>query len=90
MEQVDILYRNSSVLDLSQLSKLVKLTQSQTSHRSVRKSNEFRKKILADNMHHEDKEAYQNAKANGRTEHVEKPETQENRFSNDNDSANAV
>lgn len=51
LEQVDILYRNSSII----------------------KSNSFRKQILAENMHDEDKEAYQQNKSEaGKHEHVEK------------------
>ncbi|ORY49729.1 general substrate transporter [Leucosporidium creatinivorum] len=51
LEQVDILYRNSSIL----------------------KSNAFRKQILAENMHDEDKEAYQQNKSEaGQAQHVEK------------------
>ncbi|KAL8292787.1 hypothetical protein RQP46_001399 [Phenoliferia psychrophenolica] len=50
LEQVDLLYRNSSIL----------------------KSNEFRKKILAENMHDEDTEAYSQPKAAGAVQHNEK------------------
>ncbi|SCV69442.1 BQ2448_2462 [Microbotryum intermedium] len=51
LEQVDILYRNSSIVN----------------------SNAFRKRILDENMHDEDKEAYLAAKSeSGKIEHVEK------------------
>lgn len=53
LEQVDILYRNSS----------------------IRKSNSFRKQILAENMHDEDKDAYNIPKGNaGVVDHKEKAE----------------
>ncbi|SGY77132.1 BQ5605_C005g03561 [Microbotryum silenes-dioicae] len=49
--QVDILYRNSSIVN----------------------SNAFRKRILDENMHDEDKDAYLAAKGeSGKTEHIEK------------------
>jgi len=52
-EQVDILYRNSS----------------------IRKSNTFRKQILAENMHDDDKDAYNAAPKNtGAIDHKEKAE----------------
>ncbi|SCZ97155.1 BZ3500_MvSof-1268-A1-R1_Chr4-2g07027 [Microbotryum saponariae] len=51
LEQVDILYRNSSIIN----------------------SNAFRKRILDENMHDEDKDAYLAAKGeSGKTEHIEK------------------
>ncbi|KDE04829.1 hypothetical protein MVLG_04793 [Microbotryum lychnidis-dioicae p1A1 Lamole] len=51
LEQVDILYRNSSIVN----------------------SNAFRKRILDENMHDEDKDAYLAAKGeSGKTEHIEK------------------
>ncbi|GAA6017582.1 hypothetical protein JCM11491_005291 [Sporobolomyces phaffii] len=52
LEQVDILYRNSSIL----------------------KSNKFRKQILAENMGHETRDAYNAPKATGTAEHKEKAE----------------
>ncbi|GAA5851648.1 hypothetical protein JCM3766R1_002015 [Sporobolomyces carnicolor] len=54
LEQVDILYRNSSIL----------------------KSNKFRKQILAENMGHETREAYNAPKATGTAEHKEKAEVE--------------
>ncbi|GAA6062675.1 hypothetical protein JCM10212_002498 [Sporobolomyces blumeae] len=50
LEQVDILYRNSS----------------------IRKSNQFRRKILAENLHDEDKDAYNIPKNQGAVDHKEK------------------
>ncbi|GAA6064442.1 hypothetical protein JCM10212_000141 [Sporobolomyces blumeae] len=50
LEQVDILYRNSSIL----------------------KSNQFRKRILDEDMHHDDKAAYNVNKNQGTFEHQEK------------------
>ncbi|KAK4699649.1 MFS transporter, SP family, sugar:H+ symporter, partial [Phenoliferia sp. Uapishka_3] len=55
LEQVDILYRNSSIL----------------------KSNEFRKKIMAENMHDDDTEAYKQPKLVGNVQHNEKAVTRD-------------
>ncbi|GAA5936407.1 sugar porter family MFS transporter [Sporobolomyces koalae] len=57
LEQVDILYRNSSILH----------------------SNKFRKQILAENMHDDDRDAYMRAPKNtAMTEHKEKAEIDHN------------
>ncbi|GAA5936358.1 sugar porter family MFS transporter [Sporobolomyces koalae] len=54
LEQVDILYRNSSIVN----------------------SNKFRKQILAENMGHETREAYNAPKPNGSVSHKEKADVE--------------